>query len=568
MLRPSCFALLACCILAACRDEPEDTQESVPGELEVEIEQIGPSAFTARFTTEDATTATLAFWEDTASERPDDHHFVQDGEEPLGEHELTVLSLRPGSSYLAQVTATNGLGEAWTSEPLSLVPDSVLPLPSRSTESFDEVELSTTVYAPRPDLMADDRVVLTNLELLWDYQIAVAVAWDRRGHPVWSHVLTDETSGCTGDVDVSFLGESASPWLADNEGRGVLFGGGLPTGARQAEVGLNHEVLLEIAQQGSFMAEEHFQHHGFKKLDDGWLTISSIESEHGISDWLVRHDESFDPLGNDDLRQGVLWDLVVKEELGDFIYFANMFDYDEASDSYLYYVQTQDVLMGLDPDGGQPRWAFGPSVGEVSWGEDTVVIDEVEDPGGCGDPWFYGGHGIKVSQGEGEGEHERRVLVHDNGIEAYDTPVRPYTRAVEYRIDTEAGTAELLWCYPRQGAAAAQDALIYQNRIWGDIQRSGDNVFLFSGSPGLEVEGVPSASVVTELRPDLDGHRADLVWRMVLEIHGDNEALLVPGIYSGDVGMGLHGVVGEPDPSFSTDAEEEPVITQWSRLVE
>ncbi len=559
--RGSCLLLCAAASFACRRgvDEP----------LLVEIEQIGPSSFVASFTAERETTATAAFWQGSETEPPDNHHFVQDGATASTDHELTILGLRPGRSYTAVVTATDAEGEVSQSETIPIETDNVLPLPSNSSDDFDEVWLSTTVYAPRPDLMLEDRVLVTNLALSLNDQMSMAVVWDRRGYPVWTHHVTDMTSGGTGDVDVTFLEESEQPWLSDNQGRAILLGGGIPTGTYVSEVSLDHQVRAELSEQGIFMGNEGFMHHSARKVEDHWLTINSIDTDHGISDWLVLHDESFDPLVNEDPSEGVVWDLVVKEDLGDFTYFSNTLDYDEESDTYVFYVQMKDVLMGIDAESKQPRWVFGPGVDDREWESEVVVIDQLTDPGGCGDPWFYGAHGLEFFTVEGEGDTERHLLAHDNGIQVSDTAVRSYTRAVEYRIDTEQGSAELLWCYPQDAPTQGDLApLAYSNRIWGDIERSGDNVFLFSGSPEAEMDGVPSMTAITELHPDYERNEAVLAWRMVVSGHEDNAEGLIPTFYSGHVGMALHGTMGQVEPDFSADEGEEPVSVTFSRLAD
>lgn len=553
-------------MLAAPACRPDDTGES-DDPLEVTVTALGPLSYRLEFSTEAPTRATALWWEGEEEQPPARYAWVEDGEDADEQHDLHVFGLRPGLSYQALVRVESDDGRTASSAPFTLTTQEILPLPAHAPDDFADIALRTRVFCPRPDLIDPGSVLATNLAISADAQLSQVVIWDRRGHPVWTHFTTDETRAGSGDVDVRLVGEGAEDYRSDNASRALLVGGGIPADTRTAVVGLDHRVQQEGPVQGAFIGEEGFMHHCASLVDGVFVTLSTTLTEEGPSDWLVLHDGTFDPLVNADPRQGVLWDLVTLDALR-VGYFSNSLEWDPQAGLVYYYAKPEGILFALDQRTRRTVWAFGPGVPHHSFSPEALLIGSVEDVAGCGEVWFTGAHHVTVDRVEGDRDSQVRVLAHDNGTRGVGAEPRDYTRAVEYRLDLDTGTAELLWCYPRgEPEADALEPLWYQVGIWGDIERAGDHVIFYSGEPWDEGTGIPTVSVIHELVPDYETHRATLAWRMILEADDGQAEKIVPGFYSGQAIPGLWGQAGGADLDFHRDREEEPVLSSWSNAV-
>ncbi len=102
---------------------------------------------------------------------------------------------------------------------------------------------------------------------------------------------------------------------------------------------------------------------------------------------------------------------------------------------------------------------------------------------------------------------ENRMLIYDNGV--YHE--QRQSRVVEYELDVEAKTAELVWSYALP-VPEGEDP--YYGAVMGSAQRleNGNTIINFSGQPNTIVEVTPDGEVVMEIQlpPGYFSYRAHL----------------------------------------------------------
>jgi hypothetical protein len=504
---------------------------------EIDIVELGPLVRAVEFATTQACEGEVRFGRADSDRR----FFVREGS-PLREHRVLVPGLRPGEHYEGVVTCEGTAVEA----PFTIETGAELPLPSGVPDPLALVRLRTRVTCPRPDLLEQESHLLTNIAFPQSNgRIAQALLWDREGVPIWTHIAAEEHQG-SGDVDVSFGERCEAPYLENDACLSVLIGGGIPERSSPVEVAIDHATLHAWGPQPS-MGKDGYTHHAFAKAGDDYLTMSSQQTATGEnSDWLVLHDETFDP--SEDPEAGVLWDAVIKEDIGSFEYFSNSLVMTEDGGTIAFFSRSTNLLVGIDRDTRSVAWAFGPGASKRTWADGVVAIDDFQ---GATPDWFHGAHGSKLRR---HNEDQLDVLMHDNGVEKPESGVveGEYTRAIAYRIDVVEGTVERLWAYP--DGATEDQALLYLDSNWGDIEWHGDNVLLFSSAyDQASYNGLPQRTVITEIRPDEQTGTAELVWRMELEAESADGDPVIVGLYGGDVLEGLRGIAEAEAFTFAND---------------
>ncbi len=514
--------------------------------LDYSLEQTGPLSYRFTFSTADAVLGRVRA-RDQGSARI---YYVQSGTEPRTEHTIDI-SLKLDERFEISVQAVDDSGSVLVSSNLELETTAVLPLSKLTPEHYEDIQVKTEVVCPEPDLLTENAVFLTNMLFGMDNNNPYGIIWDRTGTPVWAHFTTERVTNSTGDILITVLDDYESPFTNNNKGRTLLFGGGIPRGTRVTEVAFDHTTINQMTTQGEFMSHTDYLHHTYRKNSDGTYTTTTSVCEDGCSDRVVLHDGNFDPLENEDPSTGVLWDVDVGPHVNsDNDYFSNTAIIDLERNLLYYYAQGVEdgIIHAFDRDTMEKKWVFGPGVQGASWGSDVLIIDEFLDTGNRGDPWFYSPHGIDIYQDVADGEDELRILMHDNG-RGHESTGREYVSVVEYRIDTSLGTVEVLWSYPNEDDFSGEKpALMYSNSLYGNAEKVGDNVVVFSGSvwEGDYEKELPAKTLIMELRPDYAERNAELLWRMTLETQTEG---FIPTFYSGQTVRDLRGVVSEETTS-------------------
>lgn len=568
MKHPAPRATVALLLTAVVGCTPNNTGDERPADtagLEATITATGPLSYVAEFSTDALTAGEVRYWPAEEGADPASWFFMRDGT-PAPSHRIPIHGLEPGRSYRGTMMSMDGAFQRG----FTIETPGILPVHKRSeyTPELEDFEIRTMVRTEEPSLLEANTTMFMNL-LFPGEKYTQVIGWNRAGSPVWTHVMPEETAGGSGDVDVTVVGDCEDPQLVANACRALLIGGGLPAGAHLMELGFDHSIRYSGPEQGSFMGEDHFMHHSARKWGDSYLTMTSIQRDQdaGISDWLVLHDRDFDPIGSGDPTEGVLWDLVVSDELGDLGYFeSNLGITDDGSTVYVY-SRSENLLVGIDRETKAVAWVLGERAADMEWDPETTVIDTFV--GGEPD-WFYGAHGFETRS---VSDTLLDILVHDNAITG-DNPngaEGSYSRAVEYRIDTNAATVQLLWAYP--SAATEADADLYVNPNWGDVHYHGQNVVLFSGARSSNtIDELPEQTAIIELRPDYETNSAVRVWSMLLEAETDEGGTVTAGLYSGHPTRDLYGEHNMPAPeqdeagawrSFAFSSEEPYDTYGW-----
>jgi hypothetical protein len=542
---------IALLLTAAVGCTPDDTGVDGPDDtasVEAQITAVGPLSYVVEFSTDAFTAGEVRYWPAEEGSDPASWLFMRDSS-PTPSHRIPIHGLEPGRTYQGTMSTMDGS----FSQGFTLETPETLPVHERSTywPEFRDFEIRTMVRTEEPSLLEANTTMFTNL-LFPGEKYTQVIGWNRAGAPVWTHVTPDNSAGGSGDVDVTVVGDCEDPQLVANACRALLIGGGLPAGEHLMELGFDHGIRYTGPEQAGVIGADNFMHHSARKWGDSYLTMTSTKPDQDVevSDWLVLHDESFDPIASGDPTEGVLWDLVVNDEIGPLGYFGSTLGITDDGNTVYLYSRLENLLVGIDRQTKAVAWVLGERAADREWDPETVVIDTFA----AGEPdWFYGAHGFETRS---VSDTVLDILVHDNAItgEDLDEAQGAYSRAVEYRIDTEAATVQLLWAYP--SAATEAEADLYINPNWGDVQYHGQNVVLFSGARGTdEIEGLPELTAIIELRPDYENQSAVRVWSMVLESESAGDGPVTVGLYSGHPAVDLYGEHNMPAPKLETTGE-------------
>jgi len=372
-------------LLVGCADQP-----AAPSLSDVSVKENPASvlSFFVRWTTDTPATSVVEFGEGEAYT-----HRVGEGE-MVTEHEVLVFGVHAQTEvHLQAVSLDEGSVEARSEDHVFSTPE--LPFePIVAEVSLDEAErvqpgwtlAGFTFHQPDTPLPA--------------YVVAML---DSQGEPVWYY--TPPSGLAASELDVSLVG-----------GDHVLIGAAVLPGDSPVEVDLAGEHVWEGPEQQDFLLPG-YMHHAFGKLDNGnYLTLSSDFADGNLTEVVWE----FDPDGETawtwnahdhiEIPPGELsWLNAVTVDLDRGVAHVNS--------------RGQSLLMEVDRSDGSVVWALGEG------GDFTAVS-------GHDHPWFDYAHAPEI-QADGN------VLLHDNG-----TSDRGYSRVVEYALDLDAMTAEIVWEYP------------------------------------------------------------------------------------------------------------------------
>ncbi len=331
------------------------------------------------------------------------------GDEALStEHEVIVVGMHAEGAYQLEAVSTDEGGKERRSDPLDFEAG---PLP--------EIYLQGTLHSSIPDSL-EPGWVLTNV-MTGSRGPAIVELLDEDGIVVWYYIRDGDSAGA--DIQASWIPES----------REVLVGPNVEPGDHAFQIDLmGRESWAGPEQPGDpdlVNITDGQLHHVLHMLDNGdRVAVESqyetIEDEQVQGDRVVQLDQdnvevwswsAFDhiPYAFEDVYLGLWWTHMNSVEV----------DLDE------------DVVWINSWVHGQV-WKVDRATGDIIWtlGEGGDFAPDPEHP----EPWFAYSHAFEP-MGDGH------FLIHDNG-----SSQRGYTRILEYVLDEDAMTAEIVWEYPGQ----------------------------------------------------------------------------------------------------------------------
>ena len=376
------------------------------------------------------------------------------------EHEVIVVGMRAEQDYeLRPVSRTAG-----------------------GQEIFGEVQTFTTGEVPEPWLpMTIDRYDPSRTHEGWTlYNIATSfttpafsVMVDMEGYPVWYY-----HAGEGGRSDLV-------PKLVD--GDHVLIGPGVPSGAHPLVVDLAGEILWEGPQQDLGFTDGGF-HHVFLEMDSGdYMLVEYSANDLGyMGDTIMVYNQELE----------LIWEWCTFDHLEDhpsWVHTNSVF-LDEANDRIYANSYQMGNTFEIDLDSGDVLWTFGV---DGDFAPDPYAIE----------PFPMHAHAFSILD-------DGNLLIYDNGDED-----RGYSRVVEFALDTEAMTSEIVWQYP---GTLAYDP--WWCSAWGDVDRLPNGNTLINAGAGTNTPR-DTVSRIFEVTPD-----GDTVWRAWLYQDDDTEL----GAYAAD----------------------------------
>ena len=293
----------------------------------------------------------------------------------------------------------------------------------------------------------------------------VVAMLDPQGEPVWYY--TPPSGQAASELDVSLV-----------DGDHVLIGAAVFPGDFPVEVDLAGEHVWEGPEQKDFLTPG-YMHHAFGKLDNGhYLTLSSGFVDGNLTEvaWEFDADAetawTWNAHDHIEIPPGELsWLNAVTVDLGRDVAYVNS--------------RGQSLLMEVDHSDGSVLWSLGEG------GDFAAATDHDH-------PWFDYAHAPEI-------QVDGNVLLHDNG-----TSDRAYSRAVEYALDLDSMTAEIVWEYP--SGEPAEPWYSYQ---FGDANRLDNGNTLITQLD--ETGDVPRCHMV-EVTAD-----GTVVWEIVLRSEATGE---------------------------------------------
>ena len=342
------------------------------------------------------------------------------------DHELLVFGLRTEDSYELTARSVDASGAEVVAEPAFFEPG---PLP------FPAAHMDVTVH---DESLVEPGWLLGNIGGT-EYEPMVAVMYDLEGRIVWYHQL--EGGPASGAIEVN---------LADDDT--VVIGGAINTGSHAVRVDLAGQVLWQGPEQGDPEANQDVYHHVFRPLPDGnYLTLKTVPTMYNIADVV----QEIDPEMNV-LREWSSADAA--DVLGmDYGYVNTASLSDDGRFLYVGSAFAQQVYK-WDLEGGEYAWVMGAE-------------GDLAAPGDVEEPWFKVSHGAEPLP-------DGNLLLFDNGS-SYLQPdeARGYSRIVEYEIDEQEQTAEVVWEYPGEDVDD-----VWYSACWGDADRLADGNTLVSAA--------------------------------------------------------------------------------------
>ncbi len=257
--------------------------------------------------------------------------------------------------------------------------------------------------------------------------VPTAVMYDMEGRPVWyrEHGLprVGDARYFDGRVLVASMGSIHEPKYT------------------AVEADLSGRVVWNGPRQPLDTVHRHHHHH-FQRLARGtYLTLRNNVVRKVMGDVIVEmaagHQQVWTWSSLDHIRPDMArWD---GKTVHDYTH-GNSLHHDRDQGVVYYNARHQDAVYKIDLATGKVLWKLGAGG------------DFAKDPA-AKTPWFLKAHGVEV-QPNGD------VLLYDNGMKS-----RPFSRAVQYRLNEQQKTARIVWQYdgkPDQG---------WVTYYWGDADR-------------------------------------------------------------------------------------------------
>jgi len=427
-------------------------QTQVLDDLTVDPNPTCSISCVARWTTDEPATSWVHF-----GEGDDPTHRIGD-DATTTDHEVVVVGMHANTRYQLFAVSETEAEEQIVSEPME----------------FETGALPDERMVGEVDLLDEARVeegwTLTNLA---DgiFTPTLVLMLDLEGQPVWFH-QHGEVEG-RADIEASW-----------GDGGRVLIGPGVADATPIAEVDLLGRVVWEGPEQPDLGSGTSFldliadgvMHHTLSRLDEGgYITVVFDYREDVVGDeiWVLDGDgelawswNAFDHLEVDPDTLGLLSEWT----------HLNSFDEDPQRDVLYANSWNLDRVFQIDRDSGDILWEFGPG------GDFAADLDAEY-------PWFEGAHSVEYLGDD-------RLLLYDNGAHG-----RGFSRLVEYVLDTDAMSADLVWQYPD---GAVEDE--WYNYSWGDVDPlpNGNRLMVAGNAP----QGYDH-SRIAEVTPD-----GELVWQL------------------------------------------------------
>lgn len=376
-------------------------------------------------------------------------------DELVTDHGVIVVGMVPETEYELQAVSVTADGAERRSGYLAWE-SGALP--------FGGLNVELRALAPE---LAQPGWILADLLLERHTDQTLVVMLDMEGRIVW---YDDSLAGLeVGGIDATLV----------NGGTAVLVGGSVPAGERPVELDLSGEVLWEGPEQEEIGADGEM-HHMLRKLDNGhYLSMEHVWIDGRMNDRVVEYDAGLDQVWSWDT--GVLCDQICS---GNPLW-GNSMQLGDDGDVLYYNSMLYSALVKVDRVSGDIEWVFGEHYGF-----------DVDSSGQTTEPWPRHFHTpTRLPDGN--------LLIFDNG-----GPEREHSRVVEYSVDEDAESAQLIWEYP---GSDVEDH--WKNDNWGTAARlDNGNTFVVAGNIFPEMtqtrmfEVTPMGEKVWELvfHPDVE----------------------------------------------------------------
>jgi len=409
-----------------------------------------------RWTTSQPATSRVEFGEAGVPE------YAVGDEELVTEHEVFVFGMFAETEYTMAASSMSEEGEVLESSGHTF---------TTGVPPFHAVVFEVSQYDPQ---RVEPGWTLTNLghdEMLCP---PTAVILDMEGRPVWYHRLSEA---------VAFAGLEVS--LLDNGH--VLLGGELPPGVSPVEMELSGRIVWEGRPQPEEFFAQDATHHTMQKLASGnYLTLTYDNGATVVGDAIEEWD----------LESEAVWRWAARDHIEEAVeehIHINMVEPDE--DGGVLYANSYvlNALYKIDKGSGEILWTLGEE------GDFEMLTEHDE-------PWFRNAHAPEL-------QPDGTFLFYDNAggsVEPYNS-----SRAIQYAIDEEAMTAEIIWEYP---GADIED--YWFNYGWGDADRLPNGNTLVAAGSMLSWD---TESRIFEVTPE-----GDKVWHLQLR---STEGNMLAGSY-------------------------------------
>ncbi|MDP7111290.1 MAG: aryl-sulfate sulfotransferase, partial [Myxococcota bacterium] len=263
----------------------------------------------------------------------------------------------------------------------------------------------------------------------------VVVMLDPDGHVVWYHQAGEVPTFA--DVDATLLDDGT-----------VLIGGGLGPGQSAMRVDMaGNRVWLGPTQPENYLAPGSL-HHVFRQLPDGHYLTLEFEAQNTVLEDVILE---LDGDGE------VVWEWHAADHIPNATIehvHGNMALLGRDETAIFFNALLTRSFYKIDRESGEILWTFGEG------GDFTIGTPHDW-------PWVSFAHAPQLLP-------DGHVLMYDNGgVENHD-----FSRIVEYALDEESMTAELVWEYPGE---LADDH--WYTQFWGDADRlANGNTLVTAGS--------------------------------------------------------------------------------------